>query len=74
MVFNVFRRGKGSAVQNISGKGVGLAGAKSIVETYNGNIRVESQPGVGSTFYFTISGEFVPALRTAAEQAQPVES
>ena len=58
-VFYVFRRGKGAAVQNVSGKGVGLASVKSIVETYNGSIWVESKPGKGSTFRFTVNGQYV---------------
>ena len=51
MCSNIFRRGRKSAERNIPGKGVGLAGVKSIVETYNGSVRVESTPGVGSTFH-----------------------
>ena len=58
-VFYVFRRGKAAAVQNVSGKGVGLASVKSIVETYNGSIWVESRPGSGSTFRFTVNGQYV---------------
>jgi signal transduction histidine kinase len=58
-VFYVFRRGKNAASQNVAGKGVGLASVKSIVETYNGSIWVESQVGHGSTFRFTINGQFV---------------
>ncbi len=60
-VFYVFRRGKNSATRNIPGKGVGLSSVKSIVETYSGSIRVESQLGSGSTFKFTINGQYVPA-------------
>jgi signal transduction histidine kinase len=59
-VFNVFRRGKNSTSRNIAGKGVGLSSVKSIVETYSGSIRVESEPGRGSTFKFSINGQFVP--------------
>lgn len=54
-VFNVFRRGKGPQIQAVAGKGVGLTTVKSIIETYGGTIRVESNLGTGSTFWFTVS-------------------
>ncbi len=59
-VFYIFRRGKNSAARNVPGKGVGLSCVKSIVETYSGSIWVVSEPGKGSTFKFTINGQFVP--------------
>jgi signal transduction histidine kinase len=63
-VFFVFRRGKNCGAN--SGKGVGLASVKSIIETYNGRIWVESQLGIGTTFRFTINGKYVPQCATAS--------
>jgi signal transduction histidine kinase len=70
-VFFVFRRGKNTATPNVPGKGVGLASVKSIIETYNGTIWVESEPGKGSTFRFTINGKYVPAGQEASQDTAP---
>ncbi|MGA2497869.1 MAG: ATP-binding protein [Tepidisphaeraceae bacterium] len=66
-VFYVFRRGRNTAGTNVSGKGVGLASVKSIIETYGGRIWVESELGRGSTFRFSIpkAAPREPALAAA---------
>jgi signal transduction histidine kinase len=71
-VFRVFRRGKSEAVQNVAGKGVGLASVKSIIENYGGTIRVESQLGSGSTFRFTIDRKHLAGTQIISDQESEV--
>jgi signal transduction histidine kinase len=48
-IFERFHRAA-NVVGRVQGSGVGLAGAKQIVEQHNGTIEVESTEGVGTTF------------------------
>jgi len=43
--------------------GIGLSLVKKIIETYNGKLWLESEIGVGTTFYFTLPKERGAALR-----------
>jgi signal transduction histidine kinase len=49
-IFERFVRGSGSRAAHIQGTGIGLALARHIVDAHDGEIRLQSEPGRGSTF------------------------
>ena len=65
LIFQRFRQADVDITKKFGGTGLGLAISKSLVELMGGNIWVDSQPEIGSTFYFTL-----PFIKTAIPVAK----
>jgi len=53
-LFGPFQRLEDSGLEGVSGAGLGLLVCRRLVEAHRGRIWVESEPGRGSTFFFTL--------------------
>ncbi len=54
-IFRPFTQADSSTTRNFGGTGLGLTITSQLISKMGGDIRVESEPGIGSTFYFQLS-------------------
>ena len=54
VIFEKFRQGGNTMTDKPQGTGLGLPISRQIVEFFGGNLWVESQPGAGAAFIFTV--------------------
>jgi len=64
LIFEAFAQSDGSTTRKFGGTGLGLTISERLATAMGGGIRVESEPGVGSRFEFTVQ------VGTVAEQPE----
>lgn len=60
-IFEIFAQAESHTSRKYGGTGLGLAIVKQILNLFNSSLTLDSKPGVGTSFYFTITFDYTAA-------------
>ncbi len=72
-IFEAFEQADGSTTRKYGGTGLGLTITRKLVKMMRGRIWLESEPGKGSRFHFTVSFELQPTSSQLGFPAQAID-
>ena len=70
-IFESFEQAEGSTTRKYGGTGLGLAISSRLVQMMGGSLRLSSEPGHGSNFYFTITLPMDTDTKQTRRDVQP---
>jgi len=72
-IFELFTQADSSSTRRYGGTGIGLALCKKMVLSMSGEIGVDSEPGVGSTFWFSLQLDIAEDQLDISSSTRPSE-
>jgi CheY-like chemotaxis protein/anti-sigma regulatory factor (Ser/Thr protein kinase) len=73
IIFEQFRQIDGSLTRRAGGTGLGIPISRSLVELHGGELHLESKPGEGSVFSFTIPGNTQEPISSGVKRIMAIE-